>query len=274
MVEAPRIRIIYDRLKFTKGLTIICASGTSYVKLGIDLTNYLIKKWWFAGKYIYFHVIFEEKPEYVIRTHMLMYGRITVNDIDTGKKPFMTIELNDGTILRWFMSQIILLDPYCSDNEIKSNYTTCNSRQLILDSIKMMRYDLSNRKFNLNLFKKHLKIGIKKYLSDIITDFLLNQEYFPGVGNILQQEALYDCKILPQRIISTISEIEFDCLISSLKKVIDLLYESYVIKLQGKTFGPILRIYHKSLCPLGHKTITKYIGYRNRRTTWCPICQK
>ena len=102
---------------------------------------------------------------------------------------------------------------------------------------------------------------------------LLDQELFPGIGNILQQEALYRCRVLPLSLLRDIKLSTIDCLIDSLKNVIDALYESYLLKKEGLPRGPILQIYHKSKCPLGHKTITKYIGYHNRRTTWCPICQ-
>lgn len=76
-----------------------------------------------------------------------------------------------------------------------------------------------------------------------------------------------------QKKVSEIGNEGIDCLIDSLQKIIKSLYKSYIDKIEGKPHQPILKIYHKSLCPLGHKTITKYMGYHNRRTTWCPVCQ-
>ncbi|AGF85549.1 glycosylase [Moumouvirus goulette] len=283
MVESPRIKITYEKIKFTKGKIICKISGSSYKKMNVDLVNYIIRKWWYAGKYIYLHIIKKDYPEYVIRTHMMMYGKILLDGeyVNPKLKEFMVIELGQNnlcgqklTILKWYLSQIKLLDPNCNNTIIKTNYSECSSRKAILDSIKFMKYDLSNNNYNEELYMAHLKKGINKYGNDILTDFLLDQEYFPGVGNILQQEALYKCKLLPTNLVHDTTIKEFNCLVSSLKNIIELLYESYYRKNQGLPHIPILKIYHKSLCPLGHKTITKYIGHRNRRTTWCPICQK
>ncbi|AEX61365.1 endonuclease VIII-like protein [Megavirus courdo7] len=276
MVEAPRIRITYEKIKFTKFRTICKISGPSYRKMNVNLVGYMIRKWWYAGKYIYMHLILENYPDYVIRTHMMMYGRILLSHEIVNPKLtiFMTIELDDNTILKWFLSQIKLLDPNCHNSITKTNYGECSSSKAIYDSIIMMKYDLSNKSFSEKKFYQHLYQGINKYPNDILTDFLLDQEYFPGIGNILQQEALYRCRLLPERIISKANQNDFTCIITSLKYVIDQLYQSYINKSKGLIHEPIFQIYHKSKCPLGHKTITKYIGKRNRRTTWCPICQK
>ncbi|AVL94606.1 formamidopyrimidine-DNA glycosylase [Moumouvirus australiensis] len=286
MVESPRIRITYEKIKFTKGKIICQISGTSYKKMNVNLEGYIIRKWWYAGKYIYIHIIKENNPEYVIRTHMMMYGKILLDNENENINPklraFMIMKLSQGNscdqkskkiILSWYLSQIKLLDPNC-EKIIKTNYSECSSRKAILDSIKLMKYDLSNKNFNKKLYMSHLEEGINKYGNEILTDFLLNQEYFPGVGNILQQEALYKCKLLPTNLVKNTNMDEFNCLVYSLENVIKLLYESYTRKNQGLPHIPIFEIYHKSYCPLGHKTITKYIGHRNRKTTWCPICQK
>lgn len=279
MVEAPRIRILYDNLKFIKNKIIINASGASYKRLMINLQGYLIKKWWFAGKYIYVNLIDDEK-QYVIRTHLMMYGKIIINNSESFPKltPFLILILDDNTTLTWYLSQIKILDPNCDTDSIKSNYTICSSKKSITDSYNMMHYDISNKLYNYHAHMKHLLNGIDTYRDDIFVDFLLDQTYFPGVGNILQQEALYRCQILPTKEISkfgTKRELKkiVMCLVDGLKIVVNLLYQSYLDKLSNNVHKPIFKIYHKSYCPLNHKTITKYLGFRERRTTWCPICQ-
>ena len=277
MVEAPRIRILYENIKFTKNKKIVYAAGASYRKIGIDIVGYTIKKWWFAGKYIYTRIIHDTLPEYVIRTHMMMYGKIIINDeYDVSPRliPFLILELNDMTKLTWYLTQIKILDPNCSTDMIKSNYTTCSSKKSIDDSFKLMKYDITNNSYNASDHMKHLLLGKQKHSDDMIVDFLLNQKYFPGVGNILQQEILYQCKVLPSRLLITIDNNTLSCLVDALKNLTDKLYQSYLDKQNNKPHDPILQIYHKSYCPLGHKTQTKIIGYHERRTTWCPICQQ
>lgn len=271
MVEAPRIRIIYEKIKFTENTIILDAGGATYRKIGLNLIGYQIKKWWYAGKYLY-TLLRKKNSKYVIRTHMMMYGRIIINDevkVNPKLIPFLILDLSDSTNLTWYLSSIKILDPNCTTDLVHSNYYKCSSRETIQHSLIMTKLDLSNPDFNLKLFEKNLKIGIQEYPNEIITDFLLDQAYFPGIGNILQQEALYRCCILPTNLVSELSLNDFYCLIKKLRKIINLLYQSYLGEHNNKMF----KIYHKKYCPKGHKTITKYIGKRHRRTTWCPICQ-
>lgn len=277
MVEAPRIRITYEKINITKNGKIIHAHGPSYKKIGINLEEYIIRKWWFAGKYIYAYLVKENSPSYVIRTHLMMYGKIILNDeIEVNPKltPFMILELDNGNKLTWYLSQVKLLDPFCKSDIIKSNYTTCSSKEVIKYSITMTKYDISHKNFDRDLLIKHIKTNFVEISDDMLVDLLLNQKYFPGVGNILQQEALYRCRLLPTRSVKSVPFEDIECLIDELKKIIDILYEAYLDKGKNMLYKPILQIYHKSACPLGHKTITKYLGYHDRRTTWCPIDQQ
>nr|URM62398.1 endonuclease [Mimivirus sp.] len=168
MVEAPRIRITYEKIKFTKFKTICKISGPSYRKMNVNLVGYMIRKWWYAGKYIYMHLIRENYPDYVIRTHMMMYGRILLSHEIVNPKLtiFMTIELDDNTNLRWFLSQIKLLDPNCHNSITKTNYGECSSSKAINDSIMMMKYDLSNKLFN---EKNFTNIYVKELINILMT---------------------------------------------------------------------------------------------------------
>lgn len=188
MVEAPRIRIITEKVKFTENMIIINASGASYKKIGINLVGYTIKKWWFAGKYIYTYLTRDDFIPYVIRTHTMMYGKIIVNNdpaVNPKLNAYLLLELNDKTILTWYLTQIKILDPTCELDLVKSNYAMCSSKKSIDESMTMMRYDISNPFYDKKIHWKHLLVGAKNHSEDIITDFLLDQKYFPGVGNIL-----------------------------------------------------------------------------------------
>ncbi len=56
-----------------------------------------------------------------------------------------------------------------------------------------------------------------------------------------------------------------------MKIIIDSLIKKY--KTNQNFVNKYFILYHKKNCPDGHKTITKYLGFRKRRCTWCPICQ-
>ena len=51
----------------TIGKKIIEAKGPSYVKFNTNIKNFIIKKWWFAGKYIY--VLINKKNKKFSYTH-------------------------------------------------------------------------------------------------------------------------------------------------------------------------------------------------------------
>lgn len=241
MVEAPRIRIIYERVKFTDMMLITAASGASYNKIGINLIGYTIIKWWFAGKYLYTYLTRDDCTPYVIRTHTMMYGKIIVNNepmVNPRLQAFLLLELNNYTTLTWYLTQIKILDPTCESDQVQCNYTICCSKQNIDESMTMMKYDISHQFYDKKIHWKHLLHGLKKHGDDIVTDFLLDQAYFPGVGNILQQEALYRSGILPMRKLSNITTSELRLLVKDLAAVIAALYESYKRKLEAKPHLP------------------------------------
>lgn len=269
MVEAPKIRIIFEIISKVHG-TITNITGTSYLKMGVNLSEYEIRKWWFAGKYIFVYVKKLNEPSYVIRTHMLMFGRITLDLEPPDRKPSIMIMTQDH-ILRWYASQIKLLDPRCSANEITSNYGTCSSREAILNGLHLRTYDVSHPKFNRELMMTHVKEKQLELASNILVDFLLDQSVFPGVGNIVQQEALFACSLCPYALISSLSGQDLICLIDTLVAICQGIYRRFKEN-QGPTFLNA-KIYHKKTCPNGHKTFTKYLGLRQRRTTWCEVDQ-
>lgn len=271
MVEIPKIRLYYEKLSVITGLTIVKASGTSYIKQNVNIIGYKMKQWHFAGKYLWI-TITKGKSTLMIRTHMLMFGRITF-DLELDRKPQMCVEFNNGSVLRWFGgSQIKILDYNCNTDIVTSNYIECSSRKIIDDSYRMMTMDPSNDNYSMTVHYNYIIDNLYKLNSDtILTDLLLDQEFFPGVGNIVQQELLYRCKYNPNTEISALTKPMLKLLLTTLKKFIHRLIKE--IK-GGNGFKLVILIYHKAYCPLNHKTITKYISTRNRRTTWCNNCQK
>ena len=275
MVEAPRIRILYERLRYVKNRIIASAVGPSYVKANVDVVGYVLRKWWFAGKYMY-AVLVKGGSKLVIRTHMMMYGRIVVDGeklVNPKLRAFMTLTLDDGTVIAWYMTQIRILDPANNTDIIASNYRTGTAKQLIADSLKMRRYDVSSENYDREAHIQHVWQGIVDRPEIILTDLLLDQLYFPGVGNIIQQEALYRCCLLPSHQAIDLNDDGLICLIDKVKEVVVQLYTSHTDREAGLEHKRILQIYHKSYCPCNHKTVTKYLGYHDRRTTWCPVCQ-
>jgi formamidopyrimidine-DNA glycosylase len=274
MVESPKIKLLYESIQHIKDNRIKKALGTSYTKYNTDIIDYTISKVWYMGKYIFIYLVHSGKKPLIVRTHMMMYGKILV-DIspnNTKLKPYMTWQLDSGHLVRWYMTQVTIFG-LKGKNIIKSNYGDYTSQELIKRALIMRSYDISHDKFDRTQLINVISESLLVVKNDVLTDFLLDQRYFPGIGNILQQEALFRCQILPTRVVGSISLDNIQCLIDSLIIVMNLL-KDHIDKNLGFNYRPILQIYHKAYCPRGHKTTTQYLGYRNRRTTWCPLCQK
>lgn len=261
MVEAPRIRLIYRSIKRFKGCIIQSALGTTYDKLNIDLTNYVIKQIWFAGKYFYIGLKLDHST-IILQIHFMMYGKILINNEHIGStrvKPNLILKLMPDTLYFYF-SQIKLVNKSC-----------------IKKSLEYMAYDISHYKYDPNKLFIHVKLKLNALLithpKTNMTDFLLDQDIFPGVGNILQQEALYKSKINPNNTIDQLTDDIIISLINNLHTTAMAMYKLDRINAPYTDRFNLYVIYHKSHCLLGHKTATKYLGEKNRRTTWCSVCQ-
>lgn len=116
-----------------------------------------------------------------------------------------------------------------------------------------------------------------------IKPFLLNQKFVAGLGNIYVDESLFASGIRPDRLVSSLSDMEIKKLHQSIQKIIKL-----AIKLRGTTFSdyldstgkkgnfsPYLQVYgraEKDCFKCGDK-ITK-IKLFGRGTHFCEHCQK
>ena len=137
-------------------------------------------------------------------------------------------------------------------------------------------YDLLNKSYNI---KKHLnyldtKINIKKSICSVIMD----QKYFPGVGNYIKSESLYASKIHPEERWGNLNKEMRIRLIENTKEV---MYNSY--QSGGAELKDFKNPFHKSRFMLkvyGKKRTTKnnlIISEKTsdaRKTWFCPEIQK
>jgi formamidopyrimidine-DNA glycosylase len=104
--------------------------------------------------------------------------------------------------------------------------------------------------------------------NDMICDAILNQDLFPGVGNIIKMEGLHLAKVHPQRIVSSVSQDE-------LSAVIDQCRIYAVQWFRTGTAGPKM-VYNQNLCQScrhGNVRMVKMGNDLRRVTFWCDTCQ-
>lgn len=270
MVEAPKIRLIYDSVCHITNTAIVDIEGTSYRRAGRDLHDYTLQKWWFAGKYLFLSLRLAD-TECVVRTHFMMFGRLTLQPLE--RKAFMHITTTRNHDLWWYSAQITFIDTSC-ESDVGSNYGACPGVAIIANSLRMMALDVSHEAYDRLALIRHVQQEMTLLSPNAVAvDLLLDQKIFPGIGNIVQQEALYTCQINPLRHVTDLSVPDVVCVTDALHTLCLQIYEA--IKADAATrMRNLTRIYRHAFCPEGHRTLTRRIGLRQRITTWCPVCQK
>lgn len=109
--------------------------------------------------------------------------------------------------------------------------------------------------------------------------FLMNQNYFSGIGNYLKSEILYRCRILPDRTLGSLSDIDVSNLLKHSQETIRESYASKGLTIRSYwdpngnkgTFKRV--VYQKETDPFGNKVISG--KFKDGRTSFfVPQLQK
>lgn len=189
------------------------------------------------------------------KVHFLLYGRLAIN---SGKaKPKLRLVFGRD-----------ILNFYASVKKI----TPENLEKLKLDP----DLDPTDTKFKAAKSISTFKAYIKKHPKEIIADTLMNQELFPGVGNIIKNESLYLARINPNRKLRSLSERDIKKIVTSLRKFSNKFYKAEKAHPGYKALrsSDYLNVYLGGKCPkTGEKIIRRQIGKLKRMTMWCPSHQ-
>ncbi len=249
-MEGPSLILAEEQLIEFKGKRIHVVSGNT--KIGKErLLNRDVLDIFSWGKHLCFQF-----DEFALRVHFLLFGTFeavvdgqsVTGDYKRTKEPRLKLKFSNGEV-SMFNCSIKLFE----EKDLKSTYDF---------TLSIMSDSFDEKKAFRNLRNNH---------ESEITDALLDQEIFAGVGNIIKNEVLSLTLINPKTLVKDISDRE-------LKKLITITKEfSYQFYLWRKEFILLkhLRIHRKSVCPhCGTKVIREKTGKRQRWSYYCPICQK
>ncbi|MFZ3070193.1 MAG: bifunctional DNA-formamidopyrimidine glycosylase/DNA-(apurinic or apyrimidinic site) lyase [Anaerolineaceae bacterium] len=111
-----------------------------------------------------------------------------------------------------------------------------------------------------------------------IKPLLLDQNFLAGLGNIYTDEALFDARLHPLRLSSTLSTEESSALLYSIRKILNLGIENNGASIdwvyRGGDFQNHFQVYQQTgnPCPrCGHPIQKMKVGQRG--THFCPVCQ-
>ncbi len=238
-MEGPGVYLIKESLQFLKDKTILKVSGNTKenkeILIGkkvVDIKSH--------GK----RLIFEFEKSYLI-IHFLMYGSLRINEKRDRKSERLSLKFDDNEI-NFYNTSIKIVE------KDKFSFSDDN--------------DIMSRNFNKEKAKERIKNSNR-----LITDLLLDQEIFAGVGNIIKNEALFRAKIHPLSIGNKIYDKAIEKLI---EEVISFSYEFYLSRKFKEPIKNKLKIYGKKFCPnSSEKVKIKYLGETKRKTYFCESCQ-
>lgn len=239
MPEGPSIVILKELVQPFKGKKILKVEGNS--KLGIQRMQgkkiLEFKSW---GKH--FLMCF---GGFTVRIHLMLFGSYRINE-----------EKNAVPRLRLIFKKGELSFYTCSIKFIDEN----------IDNVYDWASDVMNTNWDANAAKKKLKL----IPDTIISDALLDQNIFAGVGNIIKNEVLFRIRLHPETKVRNIPA----------KKIKELMGEArnYSFDFLEWKKKYVLRkhwlAYSKKTCPRDHVPfIKKYLGKTKRRTFYCELCQ-
>lgn len=239
-MEGPSLVILREEIKAFKGKTIREASGLS--KLNYDrITGQKIKAFKSWGK----HFLIEFKT-FSLRIHFLMFGSYRINERkDT--KPRLQLIFDDDSELNFYTTAVLELD-------------------IPLNDIYDWSADVMSDSWDPKKARKKLKENPDMNVSDA----LLDQNIFSGVGNIIKCEVLFRIHAHPNSIIGKLPA----------RKLTELITEARNYSFDFYNWKKIYQlkkhwlIYTKKKCPRCKiPAFKEYTGKTQRRSFFCNNCQ-
>jgi endonuclease VIII len=239
-MEGPSIVILKSEAVSFKGKRIRKVSGNSSVDQR-RLAGQSIKDFKSWGKH--FLIIFNG---FYLRVHFLMFGSYRINE-RKHTSPRLSLQFDDDSEFNFYS---------CAISE-----TDGNPKQVYDWSI-----DVMSRQWDAAKARRKLK-----RLPDItVSDALLDQQIFAGVGNIIKNEVLFRIKVHPETLIGNLPPRLLTLLVTEARNYsFDFLHWKKIYQLKKHWL-----IFTKKKCPDCKRTVVKkYTGKTRRRSFFCPHCQ-
>jgi endonuclease-8 len=200
--------------------------------------------------------LFMQFPGFALRTHFLLYGTYEAEvegvqvsgDYVRTREPRLVLRFANGEV-RMFNCSLRIVE------------------QADVAATLDFRTDVLSKHWSTPKAMKALSHMGDEEISDV----LLDQDVFAGVGNIIKNEVLYPERLRPQAKVRNISLARRRTLIRQV-----LSFSRLFLKWRRKfELRKHLQVHGRSTCPnCGGKLVHPHTGKRHRRAHYCPRCQK
>lgn len=232
--------ILREEMRPFVGATIVEATGNARRVDASALTGEplrWIKTW---GKHLLLRV-----GAVTLRVHFLMFGSYCI-DASKDRPATLSMRFERGAV----------------------NFYSCSVRALErpVKDLYDWRVDVMSRRWD----AAHVRALVKAQPDAWVTDVLLDQGVFAGVGNIIKNEVLFTLGLHPETPVSDLSPRELTALVAEAHAYSRQFYrwkKAFVLRKHW-------RIYRKRACPVcATKVVAKHMGRGGRYTYHCPRCQ-
>ncbi len=240
MPEGPSLILFREDLLRFVGQEIVTVGGSSKIDQQrlVGKKIRAIKTW---GKHMLWYF-----DDFTIRIHFLMFGTYYINS-EKDRVPRLSLEF-EKDYLNLYACAVKLLEGNPDED-----------------------YDWAADVLSPLWDEKAARKKIKKQPEVMVTDALLDQTIFSGVGNIIKNEVLHITELHPESKMGSLPP----------RKLTQLIREASAYSyqfLQWKREGVLRKnwaVHKKKTCPRDGTLIAKeYLGTTARRTFFCPTCQK
>jgi endonuclease-8 len=240
-MEGPSLLILKEELKRFTGHRIVECSGSSKIDHQ-RLVAQKIKTFKSWGKH--FLIVFKS---FSIRIHFLMFGSYRVNE-QKSSNPRLHLLFENGEEINFYTTAVTVIDEDLDEH-----------------------YDWSVDVLNESWDPKKARKKLKHSPEMTVSDALLDQNIFSGVGNIIKNEVLFRIFVHPESTIGALPPRKLSELINEARNYsFDFYKWKKIFQLKKHWL-----IYTKKKCPRCKlPALKEYTGKTKRRSFFCPSCQK
>lgn len=240
MPEGPSIVILREQVRHFAGRKILKAEGNAKIDLS-RLTGRKVVDFRSWGKHL-----LVELPGLAVRVHFLMFGSYTI-DTRKDREPRLRLVFRNGEI----------------------NFYSCAIRLVEgpLDDTYDWTTDVMSDQWDAAAARRKLRA-----MPDaLVCDALLDQNLFSGVGNIIKNEVLFRIRVHPLSRVAALPPAKLRAMVEQAREYSFEFLEwkrAYVLRKHWQ-------VHNKGTCPsCGGKLTRAWLGLTNRRSFFCPACQK
>jgi endonuclease-8 len=237
--EGPSIILLREQVERFEGRKIVSAVGNAKIDMSPLIGRKVAFRSW--GKHFLI-----ELPDLAVRVHFLMFGSYTI-DSRKEREPRLRLTFSDGEV----------------------NFYSCAIR--LVEGALEDAYDWSVDVMSPAWDAAAARRSLRNMPDTLICDALLDQNVFSGVGNIIKNEVLFRVRVHPCSRVGALPPAKLRAVVEQARNY------SFEFLEWKRQF--VLRkhwlVHNKGTCPSCHGKLTReWLGTTNRRSFFCPRCQK